>query len=141
MRHTLAREAPRGDPLTDLVYLIWGAVVSWMHSDLVLARSVDQIDGPGRYVIRWADGDDKTVVEAWRHSNEEICVRFHAPERQVIMTEVESENGVTVFQKEDGSKIDVEVLGMVVFPDDATQIMTEGMADTASRIINGASGQ
>jgi len=59
----------------------------------------------------------------------------------VIMKEVESENGVTVFQKEDGSKIDVEVLGVVVFPDDSTQIMTEGMADTASRIINGANGQ
>jgi transcriptional regulator with XRE-family HTH domain len=113
----------------------------WMDSDLVLAREVEQIDGPGRYVIRWADGEDKTVVEAWRHSNEEICVRFHAPERQAIMKEVGLENGVTVFQKKDGSKIDVEVLGVVVFPDDNTQIMTEGMADTAARIINGANGQ
>jgi len=31
MSHTVAREAPRGDPLTDLVYLIWGAIVSWMQ--------------------------------------------------------------------------------------------------------------
>jgi len=109
----------------------------WMDSDLVLAREVEQIDGPGRYVIRWADGEDKTVVEAWRHSNDQICVRFHAPERRVVMTEVRVENGVTVFRKQDGSEIDVEVLGVVVFPDDATQMMTEGMADTASRIING----
>lgn len=29
MRHAVAREAPRGDPMTDLIYLIWGAVVSW----------------------------------------------------------------------------------------------------------------
>jgi transcriptional regulator with XRE-family HTH domain len=112
----------------------------WMDSNLVLAREVEQVDGPGRYVIRWANGNEKTVIEAWRHSNDEICFRFHAPQRQVVMREVEYEDGVTVLEKEDGSKIDVELLGVVVFPDDSTQMMTEGMADTASRIINGGGG-
>jgi transcriptional regulator with XRE-family HTH domain len=112
----------------------------WMDSDLVLAREVDQIDGPGRYVVRWAGGSDKVVVEAWRHSESKICVRFHAPERRVLFEEVGRENGATIFRREDGSEISVEVLGIVVFPDSTTQMMTEGMADTASRIVNGGGG-
>jgi len=109
----------------------------WMDSDLVLAREVDQIDGPGRYVIRWANGQDKVVIEAWRHSENQICVRFHAPERRVLFEEVGRENGATVFRREDEGEVVVEVLGVVVFPDASAQMMTEGMADTASRIING----
>jgi transcriptional regulator with XRE-family HTH domain len=109
----------------------------WMSASMVLAEPVSQIDGPGRYVVRWADGDDKVVVEAWRHSENKICVRFHAPERRVLFEEVGRENGATVFRREDGSEIRVEVLGCVVFPDASTQMMTEGMADTASRIVNG----
>jgi hypothetical protein len=31
MSHAVAREAPKGDPLTDLIYLLWGAIVSWMQ--------------------------------------------------------------------------------------------------------------
>lgn len=31
MRHAVAREAPKGDPMTDLIYLVWGAFVSWMQ--------------------------------------------------------------------------------------------------------------
>jgi transcriptional regulator with XRE-family HTH domain len=109
----------------------------WMDSDLVLAREVNQIDGPGRYVVRWANGQDKVVIEAWRHSEDQICVRFHAPERHVLFEEVGRENGATIFRREDGSEIRVEVLGAVVFPDASAQMMTEGMADTASRIVNG----
>ncbi|MCS3667397.1 transcriptional regulator with XRE-family HTH domain [Salinibacter ruber] len=112
----------------------------WMDSDLVLAREVDRIDGPGRYVVRWAEGSDKVVVEAWRHSESKICVRFHAPERRVLFEEVGFENGATIFRREDGSEISVDVLGIVVFPDSSTQMMTEGMADTAARIVNGGGG-
>jgi hypothetical protein len=31
MRHAVAQEAPKGDPITDLFYLIWGTLVSWMQ--------------------------------------------------------------------------------------------------------------
>jgi len=113
----------------------------WMSASMVLAEPVSQIDGPGRYVVRWAGGSDKIVIEAWRHSENKICVRFHAPERRILFEEVGRENGATIFRREDGSEIRVEVLGAVVFPDSSTQIMTEGMADTASRIINGGGGE
>jgi transcriptional regulator with XRE-family HTH domain len=113
----------------------------WMSASMVLAEPVSQIDGPGRYVVRWANGRDKVVIEAWRHSENQICVRFHAPERRVIFEELGRENGATVFCREDGSEIRVEVLGAVVFPDSSTQMMTEGMADTASRIVNGGGGE
>jgi len=107
----------------------------------VLAEPVSQIDGPGRYVVRWANGRDKVVIEAWRHSENQICVRFHAPERRVIFEELGRENGATVFCREDGSEIRVEVIGSVVFPDASAQMMTEGMADTAARIVNGGGGE
>jgi hypothetical protein len=55
----------------------------------------------------------------------------------VLFEEVGRENGATIFLREDGSEISIEVLGCVVFPDSTTQMMTEGMADTAARIVNG----
>jgi len=113
----------------------------WMSASMVLAEPVSQIDGPGRYVVRWAGGSDKIVIEAWRHSESKVCVRFHAPERRVLFEEVGRENGATVFCREDGSEVRVEVLGAVVFPDASAQMMTEGMADTAARIGNGGGGE
>lgn len=109
----------------------------WMSASMVLAEPVSKIDGPGRYVVRWAGGSDKVVIEAWRYSENKVCVRFHAPERRVLFEEVGHEDGAWVFCREDDSKIKVEVLGAVVFPDNNTQMMTEGMADTAARIVNG----
>jgi len=108
----------------------------WMSADMALVQSKSRIDGPGRYVVRWADGEDKVVLEAWRYGESKVCVRTHAPENKTVFEEVEQNVGLTVFRRDDGTELNIEVIGKVVFPDDDVQLMTEGMADTAARIVN-----
>jgi len=109
----------------------------WLDCEMVLAEDCKRIDGPARYVVRWSQGEDKVVVEAWRHSGREVAVRFHAPERTVIFEEVGRDGDGVTFEREGGSQIEVEILGKVFYPSNSTQLMTQGMADTASRIVNG----
>jgi len=109
----------------------------WLDVDLVLVEPKAFIDGPGRYCVRWADGEDKVVLEAWRHSNDEVAIRTHAPENTSILTEVERNADNVLFARPDGSELHVEVIGLVVYPSDSVRLMTKGMADTAARIIKG----
>jgi len=111
----------------------------WMSSDMALVREKRRIDGPGRYVVEWSQGSDKIVIEAWRYGEEKVCVRTHAPRKETIFEEVEHHDNYTLFRREDGTEIRGRVIGQVVFPSDDVQLMTEGMADTAARIVNGSS--
>jgi len=112
----------------------------WLDVDLVLVEPKSYIDGPGRYCVRWADGEDKVVLEAWRHSNDQIAIRTHAPETTSILTEVEREGDIVRFARPGGSELHVEVIGLVVYPSDSVRLMTKGMADTAARILEGRAG-
>jgi len=109
----------------------------WMDAELALVQPKDYIDGPGRYCVRWASGDDKVILEAWRHSNDEVAIRTHAPENTSILTEVERDGNNVLFARPDGSELHVEVIGLVVYPSDSVQMMTKAMADTAARILRG----
>lgn len=109
----------------------------WLDASLVLARDVEKIDGPGRYIIRWAEGNDKVVMECWRHSDTHIAVRTHAPEKTVLFEEVGMEDGLTHLIREDGHELHIEVLGRVVYPSDNVRQMTQGMADTVPPHLRG----
>jgi transcriptional regulator with XRE-family HTH domain len=109
----------------------------WMSADLVIVQPKSYIDGPGRYCVRWAGGEDKIVLEAWRHSNDQIAIRTHAPEQTSTLTEVEREGDSVLFARPDGSDLHIKVIGIVVYPSDSVRLMTQGMADTASRILGG----
>jgi len=109
----------------------------WMEADLALIEPKDFIDGPGRYCVRWASGNDKVILEAWRHSNSEVAIRTHAPENTAILEEVERNGDSVLFARPDGSELHVEVIGLVVYPSDSVRLMTKGMADTAARILEG----
>jgi len=109
----------------------------WMEADLALIEPKAFIDGPGRYCVRWADGKDKVVLEAWRHSNDQIAIRTHAPENTSILTEVERDGHNVLLARPDGSELHVEVIGLVVYPSDSVRLMTKGVADTAARIMEG----
>ena len=107
----------------------------WMKDGWVLARNTSQIEGAGRFVVLWAGGKEKQVIEAMRYDDESVMVTYHHEGRKERFWQVESDGRATIFEREDGSQITVEVLGRVIMPRAHGQQQSEKIQRSVQRAL------
>lgn len=109
----------------------------WMQrQQYVIARDCKEIGAAGRYVVRWAGGEEKIVVEGERRGNRSVLIRTHAPQQERMLSQGQRENGETTYQDENGSDVTIETIGKVVLPSDKPRQLVETVSDQLSRMVS-----
>lgn len=107
----------------------------WMRSEqYVIAQDCDEIQTAGRYVVRWAESETKTIIEAERQGNQAVLVRMYAPRRERTLSRRKTEGSTTLYQGEDGSDVTIETLGKVILPSDKGRQLMHLVTDQLNRV-------
>lgn len=101
-----------------------------------IALNCSKVSCGGRYVVRWSEGEEKSVIWMDRHSDDQVQIRSYSPRATEIVTEVGRDGDVVEYRRQNGNVLTVQVLGRVVVPTARGQQMTEEVSDHLQKVFD-----